>query len=94
MGRVFKIVKEKKEGSDFSHKKGGLGKIGANVLKRGLLLIFIPTNPLQFHLSLSVWFVWFFLFIYTISIIIICDLQEEPSLTASNQQIYDNKDMW
>ena len=29
------------------------------------------------------------LFIYTISISIICVLQKEPSLVASNQQIYD-----
>ena len=57
---VFKFF-EKKGGSDFSHKKGRVGKIGA-----GISLIFIKTNlP-------SVIFLWVFavcvLFIYIISI--------------------------
>ena len=75
-------------GSDFSHKKGGIGNRGC-FLKKGVgSLIFMLTNPFQCYLSLSVWCVCV-LFIYTISIRIICVSQEEPSLIVSNQQIYD-----
>ena len=62
------------------------------VKKVGVSLIFISTISFQCNLSLSVRCVYvcvYVLFIYTISIIIICFLQEEPSLTASNQQMYD-----
>ena len=44
----------KKTPSDFPHKKGGFGKIGG-VLKKGVSLMFIRTNPFQCYLSLSVW---------------------------------------
>ena len=58
--------------SDFSHKKGGVGKMGGCFKKVGLLLIFILTNPFQCYLSLSVWCVCVcVLFIYTSSISII-----------------------
>ena len=50
-------------------------------------LIFILTNPFQCYLSLSVWCVY--MFIYNISISIICVSKDKPSLIASNQQIYD-----
>ena len=64
------------------------------VLKKGVTLIFILTNPFQCYLSLSVWFVCVcvcvcVLFIYTISISVNCVSLEELSLIASNQQIYD-----
>ena len=68
--------------------KRGVGKIGRVVIKRGVSLIFILTNPFQCYISLSVWCVRV-LFIYTISISIICVSQEKPSLIVSNQQIYD-----
>ena len=89
--------------SNFSKKRGGiqifpikmeglvkqLGILGVFFLKRGgLSLIFILTNPFQCYLSLSVWCVCV-LFIYTVSISIICVSQEEPNLIASNQQMYD-----
>ena len=39
---------EKKESLDFSsHKNGGVGKIGAGDLKKGVSLISILTNPFQ-----------------------------------------------
>ena len=46
-------------GSDFSHKKGGVGLIVGVVLKKkgGVLLTFILTNPFQCYLSLNVWWV-------------------------------------
>ena len=75
-------------GSDFSYKDGAVGKIDGVVLKKDVSLIFILTNPFQCYLSLSVWCVRV-LFIYTISISIICVSKDEPSLIASNQQIYD-----
>ena len=68
----------KKGGSDFFHKKGG---------RVGILSFFILTSPFQSYLSLSVCCVCV-LFIYTISVSIICVSQKEPSLTASNQQIW------
>ena len=76
------------EGSDFFHKNGVDGKKGGVVLKKGISLIFILTNPFQCYLSLSNWCVCI-LFIYTISITITCASQEEPSLISSNQQICD-----
>ena len=69
--------------SDFSHKNGGVGKIGGVVVS----LIFIIANPFQCYLSLSVWCVCV-LFTYTISVSIICVSQKEPRLIASNQEIY------
>ena len=75
-------------GSDFSYKDGAVGKIDGVVLKKDVSLIFILTNPFQCYLSLSVWCVRV-LFIYTISISIICVSKDELSLAASNQQIYD-----
>ena len=76
------------DGSDFSHEKGGVVKMGRLLLKREVSLILIQTNPFQCYLSVSVWCMCV-LFIYTISISIICASLEEPSLIASNQQIYD-----
>ena len=53
-------------------------------------IIFILTNLFQCYLSLSVCYLcMWMLFIYTISISIICVSQEEHSLIASNLQIYD-----
>ena len=76
----------KKESLDFSfHKNVGVGKIGGVVL---FSLIFLLTNPFQCYFSLSAWWVCI-LFIYTISVSIICVSQGEPSFIASNQQIYD-----
>ena len=71
-------------GSDFSYKDGAVGKIDGVVLKKDISLIFILTNPFQCYLSLSVWCVRV-LFIYTISISIICVLKDKLSLAASNQ---------
>ena len=42
-------------GTDFSHKKGGVSKVGWIVLKKLVSLIFILTNPSQCYLSLSIW---------------------------------------
>ena len=44
--------------------------------------------PFECYLSVCVWSVCV-LFIYTISISIICVLQGKPSIIAPNQQIYD-----
>ena len=78
-------------GSDFfSQKNIRVSKIGGVVLKKGIWLIFILTNPFQCYLSLSIWCVCMcVLVICTISISIICVSQEKHSLIASNQQIYD-----
>ena len=71
-------------------KNGGVDKISAVVLNKGVSLTFILINPFQCYLSLSVWCVCVcVLFIYTIFISIVCVSQEEPSLIASNQQIND-----
>ena len=52
--------------------------------------MFKLTNPFQCYLSLSVWCMCVcILIIYTISISTIYVSQEEPSLIASNQQIYE-----
>ena len=73
-------------GSDFSYKKGGVGKIGGCFTKGRVPLIFILTfSGVKF---LEVFDVCV-LFVYTISISIICVSQEEPSLIAPNQQMYD-----
>ena len=50
----------KKGGSDFSHKKGGVGKIGAGgvLLKKGGGITYFHTNSFQCYLSLSVWCVY------------------------------------
>ena len=72
-----------------------IGEVVLKKLKRGVSLIFILANPFQCYLSLSVWCacvcvcVCVFLFIYIISINIISVSKDEPSLVASNQQIYD-----
>ena len=54
----------------FPIKFEGLVKLVELFRGKGVSLIFILTNPLQFSS-------------------VICVLQEEPSLMASNQQIYD-----
>ena len=58
----------KKGGSDFSHKKGGLGKIeGVFVVffkKRGVSFIFILTNPFQFECFVCVCFFCLFAYFY------------------------------
>ena len=46
-GWVFEIFEKKKGGSDFSHKKGGVGIMGGLFWKGGLSLIFILTNPVS-----------------------------------------------
>ena len=88
---IFRNLLKKWGGSDFSHKKGGVGKTG-RCLQNRVSLIFVPTNPFQCYLSLSVCCVCVcvcvcacvcFLFIYTISISIISISWEEPSLTES-----------
>ena len=49
-------MKKRGGGSDFSHKNGGVGKIGGIVLKKEeVALIFILTNPFQCYLSRNVW---------------------------------------
>ena len=65
-------------------------------MERLVSLIFILINPFQCYLFLSVWCVLVcvcvcvcVLIIYTISISIICVSKDEPSLIASNLQIYD-----
>ena len=86
----FSKFSKKRGGSDFCHKMGGVDKTGGLVNKRRVPLTFILTNPFQCYFSLRVWCVCMcVLFIYTISISIIYVSQEEPSLIASNQQIYD-----
>ena len=52
----FSQVTKKEGGSNFSHKKGGVGKLGGGggLFKRGgVSLIFIATNPFQCYLSLN-----------------------------------------
>ena len=79
----------KKGDSDFSHKNGGVGKIGGWIKKEGYhLFSYLVTLS-------SVIFLWVFgvfvlcLFAPFLSVFI-CVSQEEPSLiAASNQQIYD-----
>ena len=54
--------------------------------------MFILNKPFQYYLSLSVWFVFVrFVYLYHFyqHYLIICVSQEEASLIASNQQIYD-----
>ena len=47
---------ERGGGSDFSHKNGGVDNIaGVVLIKEGVLLIFIITNPFECYLSLNVW---------------------------------------
>ena len=62
--------------------------------KGGVSLIFILTNPFQCYLSpeclMCACMFFLCVFLYTISIRIICDSQEEPSLIESNQQMYDS----
>ena len=87
----------KKGGSDFFHKTRGVGKIGAQGVggwgcfkREGVSVMFKLTLSSVFFQYLSVCLVCVcVLFIYTISISIICVSQEKPSLIASNQQIYD-----
>ena len=74
-------------GSDFSHKKGGVGKAGGS-FKKGKYRLF------SYWLNLfSVNFLWVFgvhvcvFFICTFFISILCIPREEFSLTESNQQI-------
>ena len=81
----------KKAGFQIFPIKKGVGKIGGCFEKGGVSFIFILTNPFQCYLSLIVWSVCVcvcVLFIYTISISIICVSQEQPTLTASNQQTW------
>ena len=77
-------------GSDFSYKKGAVGKIGGKVvLKKGVSLIFVLSNPYQCYLPLGVWYVCV-LFIYTtISTSIICISKKNLNFIASNQQTCD-----
>ena len=62
------FLKKRGEGSDFPHKKGGVGKIGGYLKKRGLFkkkrggtlsLIFIWPNPFQSYLLQSEWWLCF-----------------------------------
>ena len=57
-------------GSDFPHKKGGVGNIGG-CFKKGVLFIFILPNLFKCYLSLKVWCVCV-LFLYNIFIGILC----------------------
>ena len=52
-------------GSDFSHKKGGVGKIGGCFEKGWFFssLFFILTNPFQYYLLQSEW--WFLFSLFT-----------------------------
>ena len=70
------------KGSDFRHKKGGVGKIEGSFKKGGLLLIFILTLS-------SVIFLWVFDECVCVFCLLTPVLFEETSLTASNQQTYD-----
>ena len=73
-------------GSDFPHKKGGVGKIGWAVLMKVESLHTKWSFPM---ISFSEWFLYVcVLFFYTISISILCVSAEEISFTESNQQIY------
>ena len=69
---------------EFSHKIGGVGKIG-DFSKTGI------TYKLLQNLSFSLFVVCFFfpVIIYTISISILCVSQERLALLESNQQTYD-----
>ena len=76
-----------REASDFSHKKEGVDKIEGLFKKEGVELIFTLTFSSiifrVFDVPLCV------LFIYTISISIVCVSWEEITLIESNQKIYD-----
>ena len=74
-------------GVRFSHKQGGVDKIGEELVwKKGVLLIFIPTNLFQCCFSECLVCVCIF-FIYATSISIFCVSPEQLSLIESYQQI-------
>ena len=81
-------------GSDFSLKKGGVGKIGGVVLKKGVITYFhtyysFPVLSFFECLVCVCVCVCLCVCVCVVSIGIICVSQEEPSLIASNQRIYD-----
>ena len=76
----------KKGGLDFSHKKGGVGKIGGYFKKRRVSLIFILTSTFQYYPSLSVWCVYFVFLHHFYQHYLY--FTEQPSLIAPNQQIW------
>ena len=78
-GPVFKIF-SKGAGSEFSHKKGGVGKIGKVILKKGGFTYFhTDYMSLMSSFSLCVMCVYLLL-IYTISINILFVSQEQLSI--------------
>ena len=83
----FLKLSKNEGGSDFSHKKRGVGKIGRLLLKKRGITYF-HTEPFSCYLSFTVWCVCV-LSIYIFNISILCVLQEELSLMKSNQQIYN-----
>ena len=82
-GPVFKIF-SKGAGSEFSHKKGGVGKIGKVILKKGGFTYFhTDYMSLMPSFSLCVMCVYLLL-IYTISINILFVSQEQLSIIRFN----------
>ena len=51
VGLEFSKFPQQERGSDVSHEKGGVGKIGGCLKKEGVSLVFILTNPFQCYLS-------------------------------------------
>ena len=83
VGFEFSKFSLKGEGDQiFPIKKGGIGKIGKLLLKKGIT--YFHTNPFQCYLSFSVLCVYFVYLHYTISISVIFVSQEELGLVASN----------
>ena len=66
-GLSFQIFEKRRVVSDFSHKKGEIGKVRGSFLKKGgVSLIFILTNPFQCYLSecLVCVCVWVWVWVY------------------------------
>ena len=89
-GVTFSKFSAKGGNSDSSRKKGGVGKTGRVVLKKGgSSWIIFHTNPLQSYLCLSDWWCFFCLFTPYLSVFFVFHAAlEEVSLIESNQQTY------
>ena len=88
---VFKIFKKKMGWvQTFPIKREVFVKKGGCFKKGGFT--YFHSNPFQCYLSLNVWCACI-LFIYTISISIICVSQEEPSLTFTSESFLKRKDI-
>ena len=91
-GRGVEFLKFNQKGGGFMFfpQKGRSWRNRGDYFKKERVsLIFILSKPFQCYLSLSAWcvFVWCVLFVYTISVSILCVSRQGRSLIESNQQI-------